>query len=283
MNLLTAILSSTKDIISGYVVPGGPAYYCTLGLYFLGLTDFKVLTTSGLTYDVIRRLGICVIPVGVGETVFAIDLSDGRSLKLINKSLINLDLVNRWLDRDLMISLTAGEFPLESLSDVISGRRAVIDVQGFIRRDISGFIVNDYGRFWRLCRLISKKSILRGEATEFPPECRGSNVLRCATEFKVSLIVTNASDEIYFSTYDGFGGVLRPPNGITGISIGSGDVFTAVFTYNYLILNHDFIESIAMASTAATLKLRASTPWYTLNEVEGIYRKVLKSFKRITY
>ena len=60
-------------------------------------------------------------------------------------------------------------------------------------------------------------------------------------------------------------------------------VFTAVFTYNYLILNYDFVESIAKASTAATLKLRASTPWYTFNEVEGIYRKVLRSFKRITY
>lgn len=282
---INAILASTKDIVLGDVRPGGPAYYSSIALYLLGHTDFRVLTTVSLTYSSIRKLGIDVVPVGYGETVFNLKVDDGRVLTLVERAYMNPKLVVENLaSTNVLISLTAGELEPDVLKHVVSGRRVVVDIQGFVRRvDANGIIVNDYSGFWVLGGLKGKELVLRGEVSEFPPECRGVNIVRCATELGASLILTSASGPTYFALSNGFGGTLKPPQGVAGDSIGSGDVFTAVLAYNYLTLGEDFIESIAKAAVAATLKLRSRFPWYTITEVEAMSEKVLRTIERITY
>ncbi|MEM2342846.1 MAG: hypothetical protein QW659_01995, partial [Sulfolobales archaeon] len=63
----------------------------------------------------------------------------------------------------------------------------------------------------------------------------------------------------------------------------TGDVFTAVFAYEYLVRGTYFEEAVATATSAASLRVRDSLPWYTLNEVKVLRERVLNSFKRIAY
>jgi hypothetical protein len=279
--VLTAILTSTKDLISGREFPGGPALYCSLALKYLGFNEFRVLTSRSTTYDFLRRLGVDVIALSVGETVFEIELGDGRTLKLISKSSIDLSNVGNYLSDYILISLTMGEAPLTTIMELVRGRRVVIDVQGFVRDvDERNVVFNNYLKFWELLDLRCRELVIRGEGYEFPPMCRGSKLINCVRRGDIVLVVTNGSGPIYF-VRDGELGMLEPLQGIYGPTIGSGDVFTAVLTYEYLIRGEDLVVAIAKASTAATLRLRSSTPWFTKDEVDLISYKVLKTYKRV--
>ncbi len=281
--MLTAILASTKDLISSKEFPGGPALYCSQALKYLGFDEFRVLTSKGVTYCYLRRLGVDVVGLGIGETVFNIELSDGRTLKLISKSFIDLTDVGNYLSNYLLISLTMDEVPLKIIKELVRGREVVIDVQGFVRSvDERGVVFNDYSRFWELLKLECRELVIRGEEYEFPPMCRGSKVVNCVPNDDVVLIITNGSRPIYFVS-KGVLGMLEPLQYIYGPTIGSGDVFTAVLTYEYLVRGEDLVIAIAKASTAATLRLRGSTPWFTKDEVDLISYKVLKTYKRIVY
>lgn len=278
------ILSSTKDLISGYEYPGGPAFYSSLALYFLGLDDFIVATTRCVTYDFLKRLGVNLIPCGVGETVFEVLLNGGRTLKLVRKCSMDLWEILDKVGDYLVISLTMGEVPLDVVEELTRGRRVVVDVQGFIRSvGEDGIVFNDYLRFSQLVRLECEELVLRGEWYEFPPKCRGVGVVKCVHESGTSMIVTNGSGPTYFSTTDGVSGIIQPPQLIYGRTLGTGDVFTAVFAYEYLVRGTYFEEAVATATSAASLRVRDSLPWYTLNEVKVLRERVLNSFKRIAY
>ncbi len=282
--MLSMILSSTKDLIYGYGFAGGPAFYSSLALSFLGFNKFTVLTTEGTTYEFLRRLGVNLIPCGVGETVFRVELDSSRKLKLVRKSHINLRELAGSLSRYVVISLTMNEIPLEVVKELVSGKRVVIDVQGFTRsvgRD--GIVFNDYSVFSELAKLECDELILRGEWYEFPPRCRGVGVINCFHEFNIPMIITNGSGPTYFSTNDGVFNTIQPPQLIYGNTLGTGDVFTAVFAYKYLILGVSFEEAVATATSAASLRVRDSTPWFTVNEVEVLSSRVLRSCKRIAY
>lgn len=282
--MLFMILSSTKDLIGGYEFSGGPAFYSSLALYFLGFDDFTVATTKGVTYDFLNRLGVNLISCGVGETVFEVLLNGGRTLRLIRRCSMDLQGVLSRVGEYLVISLTMGEVSLDVLRELTRGRRVVVDVQGFIRSaGEDGVVFNDYLSFPQLTGLECEELVLRGEWYEFPPKCRGVGVIECVRELGASMIVTNGSGPTYFSTTDGVSGIIQPPQLIYGKTLGTGDVFTAVFAYEYLMRGAYFEEAVATATSAASLRVRDSIPWYTLNEVKVLGERVLNSFKRIAY
>ncbi|MEM0454078.1 MAG: hypothetical protein QXO98_05430, partial [Sulfolobales archaeon] len=65
VNVLSMVLSSTKDVINGYVTPGGPAYYSSLALLFMGFNDFIVVTNEGITSSYLRKFGVNTVSSGV--------------------------------------------------------------------------------------------------------------------------------------------------------------------------------------------------------------------------
>lgn len=279
------ILSSTKDLIDDYEFAGGPAFYSSLALSFLGFNNFTVFTTESTTYEFLHRLGINLIPCGVGETIFRIEFDgNGRRLKLVRKGYIDLRELTDSLSRYVVISLTMNEVPLDVIKELVNGRRVVVDIQGFMRSVSSdGVVFNDYSVFSKLVKLECDELILRGEWYEFPPKCRGVGIVKCFQEFNIPMIITNSSDLTYFSTNDGIFSTIQPPQLIYGNTLGTGDVFTAVFAYEYLILGASFEEAVAIATSASSLRVRDSIPWFTINEVEALSSKVLRSCRRITY
>lgn len=284
VNVLSMVLSSTKDVINGYVTPGGPAYYSSLALLFMGFNDFIVVTNEGITSSYLRKFGVNTVSSGVGETVFEFRIDGGRTLKLINLGFMNVDRVLDCISDCVVISLTLGEIPLNTIKDLVKGRRVVIDVQGFVRSVGSdGLVFNDHYSFSELATLECEELVLRGELYEFPNECRGINVPKCVSKFNASIIITGGSGPTYFSSIDGVLGIIQPPEFIYGNTIGTGDVFTAVFAYNYLILGKSFEEAVALATSAASLRIRDLFPWYTINEVRSLGEKLLRLCKRITY
>ncbi|MEM4033962.1 MAG: hypothetical protein QXD16_04620 [Sulfolobales archaeon] len=180
--MLTAILTSTKDLISGREFPGGPALYCSLALKYLGFNEFRVLTSRSTTYDFLRRLGVDVIALGVGETVFEIELGDGRTLKLISKSSTDLSNVGNYLSDYILISLTMGEASLSIIKELVRGRRVVIDVQGFVRDvDERNVVFNNHSKFWELLDLRCRELVIRGEAASPKRELAGSIIISFVT------------------------------------------------------------------------------------------------------
>ncbi len=282
--MLSVVASSTRDVVSGRVFAGGPALYSSLALCFLGFEDFVVITCGGVTYSLLRRMGVNLIRCGGLETVFEIVLGDGRKLKLVGRGCMDLRGLHCSISSYLIISLTMGEVPMEVVGELVRGRRTVVDVQGFVRSvNDWGEVFNDYSGFYRLLDLDCDELVLRGEWYEFPPRCRGSGVVRCARDYGVSMIVTDGSGLTHYSTPDGVSGIVQPPQLIHGNTLGSGDVFTAVFAYAYFIKCKSFDEAVATATSAASLRLRDSIPWYSANEVEALSNDILNSRRRITY
>ncbi|MCS7108945.1 MAG: PfkB family carbohydrate kinase [Sulfolobales archaeon] len=282
--MLSMVLSSTKDIVGDVESAGGPAFYSSLALSFLGLDDFTVITNRGVTYGLLNKLGINLIPAGSSETVFKIEINGHRLLKLIKQGSIELAKVAEHLSDDIVISLTFHEVPLRVIKELSRGRRVVVDVQGFVRSsDSDGLILNNYELLTELAKLDCSELVLRGEYYEFPPKCRGVKVFDCVSEFKASLIITDGSGPTYYSTIDGDSGMIQPPQLIHGNTLGTGDVFTAVFAYEYLLLDKGFEEAVATATAAASLRVRDSRPWYTFSEVMSLSGRLLRSCRRIAY
>ncbi|MEM2007031.1 MAG: hypothetical protein QXG17_04405 [Sulfolobales archaeon] len=286
--MLVVIAASTLDYIARGVHLGGPAYYIGVTLSHLGSHALLVTTRSAVS----RYLGklshyLDVMEAGFGETVFEIGLheSGDRSLRVLKQSFFEVEtLVKAVKNFSLaLISTTYSELDPRYLVELVRGRDVVVDIQGFVRKvSEHGKIVHDSQKVFEVGKYLetSRWSIVRGEKEEFPREC-WATPLECMERLRSDVVITDGEKPFKVSSYrDRCLYEIAPPQGFYGESVGLGDVFTAVLTHYMFIEKLELLDAVAIASSAAALKLRGKLPWFTTQELETLKGKV--SVKRVT-
>ncbi|MEM1622749.1 MAG: hypothetical protein QW543_01235 [Sulfolobales archaeon] len=280
--MLVVIATSTLDYVAGKARLGGPAYYIGLTLSHLDSRTLLVTTRSSVSRYLSRLTRYFdVVEAGSGETVFEIELheSGNRSLRVLRRSFLEVETLAKVLvDRSLvLISTTYGELDPRHLVELTRGRNVVVDIQGFVRRvSGDGRVVHDTQKVFEVGKYLeaSKWSILRGEREEFPKECWVSP-LECAERLRSDIVITDGEKPFkVLSRRDECLYEITPLQGFHGESIGLGDVFTAVLTYYLFIEGSEFLDAATVASVAAALKLRGRLPWFTVQELDVLKRKV---------
>jgi len=273
------VASSTRDLVRGGAVLGGPAYYIGTALHYVEV-GARVVTSASPTSRYLRRLQwLDVVEVGYGDTVFRIELTEGgRELVLVSASRLDPESTARALEgfSKVVISLTMRELDPEFLPRVVAGRGVVVDVQGFVRAaEPSGRVVVESAAAYPVARLLRGASyaVLRGERTEFPRGC-WEDPVGCANELGVDLVITDGGRPLVVAPRGGGAYVVRPLEGVSGTPIGPGDVFTAVLSYYLLEEGLELVDAAALASVAATLKLQDRHPWFTRYELSTLRPKV---------
>jgi len=274
---VVVVATSTRDVIGGRERLGGPAFFIGTALHLLG-ADAVVITGEGAVAERLRRLhGISVEATGGDETIFSIDVrGDGRILRLIRAAPMDIRGIGRiGGNGPYVISGTMGEIPIEFVEEAAARGRVLLDVQGFVR-EISdgGEVVNSAALMRGLMeRLGGSGVLLRGEKYEFPPECRGEGIIACSERYGLDLVMTDAENPFY-AVIGGAAYRGHPLRGLQGEPIGLGDVFTAALGHYLYSVELPIEEAAALASAAATLKLRGRHPWFTPAEVEDVAHKV---------
>jgi len=280
--LLTVIAGSTVDYVGSNIQVGGPAYYIGTALAHLD-GRARIATTRSRASSILRKYfnHIDVIEVGVGETVFNIQISDGsRSLQVLRSARMSLPKILDFLESSgyIVISTTLDELSFAELEKLVEERLAVIDVQGFVRVVVNGNQVTTAPkRVFELGKYLgnSVRSVLRGERCEFPEEC-WVDPLWCAENLRADVVITDGEGPIRVARHgDRYVYEVRPLAGLYGRPIGLGDVFTAVLSHYLLNVGEPLPEAVAVASIAASLKLRDRHPWFTLHELAVLRDKVL--------
>lgn len=280
------VAGTTTDIIGGHERTGGSAYYITQALYLLGIKPTVITNSPKLTASLGNKARI-LAPSKGSDIVYKINYLDSgeRELTLLKSSVIPvLDLISSHAleNPDLVIvSPVDNEIRLEDLTTLLNfDAPTVIDLQGFVRKiNRDGKIVNNPGLFRELAYLlVNENVIVRGERSEFPPECRGKQIIQCSGKYGITLVQTSGTGPIYFSTAEGTGCVMNPLVRAKGDDVGSGDIFTAILAY--MVLISDLKEAVATASVASTLKiLRGKLPWFTFNEIMSLKDEVMKTLR----
>lgn len=280
--MLAVVAASTLDYIAGEVRLGGPAYY--IGTAFLYLESRALLvTTRSLVSRYLSKLShfLDVAEAGYGETIFKIEVCrDGsRVLSVLRQSRFEIETLAKAVGgyNSVLISTTYGELNPEDLVNLVEGREVVIDVQGFVRRtDKDGMVFQEPRRVFEVERSLrkSRRRVLRGEREEFPRKC-WVDPLKCAEELRSDIVITSGEKPFKVSSYEDMCLYeVEPPQGFYGEPVGLGDVFTAVLTYYLFIEKLEFLDAVTIASAAAALKLRNKHPWFTIQELDSLKKKV---------
>jgi len=259
-------------------VLGGPAYYIGTALHYVEV-GARVVTSASPTSRYLRRLWFLdVVEVGSGDTVFRIELTgEGRELVLVSASKLDPGAVARALEgfSKMVASVTMQELDLGYLPEVVAGRDVVVDVQGFVRTaEPSGRVALKPTAVHTLARLLrrARYAVVRGERAEFPREC-WEDPAGCSSDLGVDVVITDGEKPFVVASREG-AYVVKPLEGVTGVPIGLGDVFTAVLSYYLLEEGLELPRAAAVASTAAALKLRERHPWFTRHELDSLNHKV---------
>jgi hypothetical protein len=286
--LLTVIAGSTVDYIGGVSQVGGPAYYIGTALAYLG-ERARIATTRSRTSSILRKYSdnIEVVEVGVGETVFEIQVSNGgRSFRVLRSAKMCLPRVLEVLEpsSNVIVSTTLGELSFAELGRLVEGRLTIVDVQGFVRTVLSENLVATVPeRVFELSRYLgsSVKPILRGERSEFPEEC-WTDPLWCAERLRADIVITDGEGPLRVAQRgDDYIYEVKPLAGLHGRPIGLGDVFTATLSHYLLTAGKPLHEAAAAASIAASLKLRDKHPWFTPYELAVLNSKIsITSYRR---
>ncbi len=279
--MLAVIAASTLDRVGGRARLGGPAYFIGLAFVYLELRALLVTTRSSVS-RFLRRLGhsLDVVEAGVGETVFEITIRDGsRDLRALRRSRLEVDRIPGTLREceSVLVSTTLGELDPEDLVALTEGRNALVDVQGFVRVEgPRGSVVHEPRRVFEVVKHLEKSrwSVLRGEREEFPGEC-WEDPLECSEVLGSDVIITDGGRPFRVASR-GSGCLyeMEPLRGIYGEPIGLGDVFTAALARYLFVDKLSLPSAAAMASAAASLKLRDRHPWFTVRELSTLASKV---------
>lgn len=281
--MLAVVAASTLDYVAGEVRLGGPAYYIATAFQYLG-SQALLLTTRSSVSRYLSELNqlMGVIEAGSGETVFEIELrknGDGRVLRVLRRSRFDMEILVKAVRKcdSVLISTTYDELDPKDLVELTRGRKVVVDIQGFVREvDRYGKVVLDPRKVFEVGKYLDGSTwrIIRGEREEFPIEC-WVDPLKCAEKLRADIIMTDGARPLTVFTYrDRCLYEVEPPPGFYGEPIGLGDVFTAVLAHHLFVEKFELLEAAVMASAAAALKLRGRHPWFTVQELDALKRKV---------
>ncbi|GEM_PF-565375 len=288
------IAGTTQDIVNGSLNPriGGSAYYALTALTHIDV-HATVVTNTSYIRRVCGRYGHhrILTPSPEFNIVYEISLRDGADRELRLRSELRTmsakieELINDGLGSfdAVLISPVAREITARDVARVAEEfENVVVDIQGLVRAFDSD------GRMWIdhnlsrdvIRRLRDYDIVIRGEISEFPPECWGPSLIRCVEGHRAKAIQTMGEGPIYIAYPDGRVFMTNALSHAHGDDIGAGDVFSSILT-TYLPKG-TLREAVAVATAASFLKIvRSRIPWFSLHEVLVISEKVLGRMRRL--
>ncbi len=281
------IAGTTKDYVNNVLRIGGSAFYALTSLTHLGV-EATVITNTSYLMKVCRRYGLhkIITPNPEFNIVYEITLPKGmgeRDLRLKTPVRTLSEKVMDVLNDDsedadaVLISPVAQEVTISDILAVVNRYdNVVVDIQGIVRRfDSEGRMSIDPGVSREVISKLRRYDlIIRGEISEFPPECRGPALVKCVEGFRAKAIQTMGEGPIYIAYPDGKLCIANALSHAYGDDIGAGDVFSSVLVA--YLPSHDLLEAVAVATAASFLRIaRSRLPWFSPHEIRVIGEKVL--------
>ncbi len=282
------IAGTTQDFVNGSSNPriGGSAYYALTALTHIDV-HATVITNASYISRVCRRYSHhrIVTPDPEFNIVYEISLGDGVGRELRLKSGLRTmsakieELINDGVGSfdAVLISPVAREITVEDVARVAEKfSNVVVDIQGLVRSfDGSRRVWVDYGLSREVIKALRDYEIvIRGEISEFPPECWGPSLVKCVEGHRAWAVQTMGEGPIYIAYPDGRVFMTNALSHAYGDDIGAGDVFSSILTM--YLPKGTLREAVAVATAASFLKIvRSRIPWFSLHEILVISEKVL--------
>jgi len=279
--------SFTIDRINEKLSIGGPAYYSSLALTYIGHTSITVISPAREVHkNFVRNIGINLVSVGDVTPVFQLKYVEGGRREVILKhrgSKITISHNELKLIRDslIIISPVYREVDLDTLELVKSSSRFVaLDVQGFVR-----YVRSDgkVGIVWsnEMYNIIRLADIIHADLSEVPIY---NDMVEASKELgKISngIIMVSNGEEGLVASIDGELYYVPALPGIEGNATGTGDILLAVSSYE-ILMGEDPLKAIAKGAVAAGLRVsRDRSPWFSKYEVDVLADKLVSKSEKL--
>ena len=280
----------TVDVIGGAVRGGGPGFYAGISISHLGLEAFLIgnMGTDYPSYarNMLKKFGVRLdlVRTTTRSTAFTIEYRRGeRRLILLNRGrrIDEIPCHEPYASSFYIFSPVFREVDISLVRSVgSSGAPYTVDLQGFLRRSRRGVIVHAWEQ--QVSKILEGAALVHAsmeEATSISkdPVDTVETILDMGA---ASVAVTMGERGSIVGSREGIFEV-PPFKIVNGDPTGAGDVYTGVFSV-FLSRGDSVVDAAAKATVAAALKIvRDKPPWFTLNEVEGLYPTVSEKVKRI--
>ena len=283
------VAGTTKDYVNGKLRIGGSAYYALTALSHIDVETI-VLTNSTFLRRVCGKRGrhIIITPNPGFDIIYEITLpgeSGERDLRLRSKVRAFSDLISNVtksgiLDdvKSALISPVAQEI---KVNDVILIAKyvphVIVDIQGLVRMfDAEGRVWIDHNLSREVIRKLRNENlVIRGEISEFPPECRGPALVNCIEGGRARAVQTMGEGPIYLAYPDGRLCIANALDHAYGDDIGAGDVFSSIVALH--LHSHELRYAVAAGTAASFLRIaRSRIPWFSHKELYVLSKKVLE-------
>ncbi len=279
--------SFTIDRIDERLSIGGPAYYSSLALTYIGHTSITIISPArDIHENFVRNIGINLISVGADTPIFQLKYVEGGRREVILKhrgSKITISHNELKLIRDslIIISPVYREVDLDTLKVVKRLSRFVaLDVQGFVR-----YVRSDgkVGIVWsnEMYDIIRLADIIHADLSEVPIY---NNMVEASKELgKISngIIMVSNGERGLVASIDGELYYVPALPGIEGNATGTGDILLAISSYE-ILMGEDPLRAIAKGAVAAGLRVsRDRSPWFSKYEVDILADKLVSKSKKL--
>jgi len=279
--------SFTIDRIDEKLSIGGPAYYSSLALTYIGHTSITVISPArDIHENFVRNIGINLISVGADTPVFQLKYVEGGRREVIlkhrgSKITISHNELKLIKDSLIIISPVYREVDLDTLKVVKRlSRFMALDVQGFVR-----YVHSDgkVGIVWsnEMYDIIRLADVVHADLSEVPIY---NNMVEASKELgKISngiIMVSNGERGLVASIDRELYYVPALP-GIEGNATGTGDILLAISSYEVL-MGEDPLRAIAKGAVAAGLRVsRDRSPWFSKYEVDILADKLISKSEKL--
>ena len=279
--------SFTIDRIDEKLSIGGPAYYSSLALTYIGHTSITVISPArDIHENFVRNIGINLISVGADTPVFQLKYVEGGRREVIlkhrgSKITISHNELKLIKDSLIIISPVYREVDLDTLKVVKRlSRFMALDVQGFVR-----YVHNDgkVGIVWsnEMYDIIRLADVVHADLSEVPIY---NNMVEASKELgKISngIIMVSNGERGLVASIDGELYYVPALPGIEGNATGTGDILLAISSYEVL-MGEDPLRAIAKGAVAAGLRVsRDRSPWFSKYEVDILADKLISKSEKL--
>jgi len=279
--------SFTIDRIDEKLSIGGPAYYSSLALTYIGHTSITVISPArDIHENFVRNIGINLISVGADTPVFQLKYVEGGRREVIlkhrgSKITISHNELKLIKDSLIIISPVYREVDLDTLKVVKRlSRFMALDVQGFVR-----YVHSDgkVGIVWsnEMYDIIRLADVVHADLSEVPIY---NNMVEASEELgKISngIIMVSNGERGLVASIDGELYYVPALPGIEGNATGTGDILLAISSYEVL-MGEDPLRAIAKGAVAAGLRVsRDRSPWFSKYEVDILADKLISKSEKL--
>ena len=280
--------SFTLDRINEGLSIGGPAYYSSLALTYLGHSSITVISPAREIHEnFVKNIGINLINVGTDTPVFQLKYVEGGRREVILKhrgskiiiSKRELDLIR---DSLIIISPVYREIDLDTLKTIRKFSKFIaLDVQGFVRYVCSDGKVSIA---WtnEMYEVIRLADVVHADLSEVPIYNDMVEASRELGRLSNGIIMVSNGERGLVASINGELYYVPALPGIEGNATGTGDILLAISAYE-ILMGENPLRAIAKGAVAAGLRVgRDRSPWFNKYEVDVLADKLVRKSEKLS-